>query len=242
MAIGATNQLPFRVGGGPTEVEKVFAFLKNAVGIGGSSPNPLSIEATWRRAIAKGLVCARGADARVVYNAFPQFATDFLAYFERVLQLTPATDETETQRREEATTKWVSSLSARIPEVAAALQEIDPAFTLPDVASDREITSLPGRVFAPFDVGGEAPTYGSGPGFSRLGMYNTYDVVRVQFATTYDGPLTAVDLRKIERAKDLMRSVLPSWNDFWIYVLQPGMAGQAQFLAGATPAGFGAPL
>lgn len=213
--IGPLNPIPTLVGGGPTETEKAYGIISRAMGKGGTARSDDGIDGLWRRSRAKGLAAATSAYRRAIYNAFAHLATDCLPSYERALGLTAAPGATEAQRRDAVWAAWITRATAVVPRMIERLQKIDSRFEGITVPHDYQTTTIHGRAFGPHQDGLEGPTFG-GIGYSVAPNYSTDFVQRVKFDVGYGGALLPSDARKLERAKDQLRSLLPSWVTFSI--------------------------
>ncbi len=214
MSIGSLNPCPFRVGGGPTPSSKAYAFLRNAVGDGGSAADDSGIDGLWRRSRAKGLAAAGSSKRRAILQFCPHLATDAIPYYERVLGLTPAPGESLAARREAIVAEWTAQLDAAIPQIRIQLEALDPRIVLLDVPEARTRYTQFGRAFAPLDPSLEG-VFGMN-GYSITPNYATDFVLIVHFNVGYIGAFTVADARIRERIVALMLKVLPSWVSFRI--------------------------
>jgi hypothetical protein len=212
MSVGSLNPCPVRVGGGPTPSAKAYAFLRNAVGEGGSAEDDSGIDGLWRRSRAKGLAAAGSSKRRASLQCWPHLATDAVPYYERVLQLTPAPGASLTARREAIVAEWTAQLDAAIPQVRTQLQALDARVSLLEVPQTRTRYTQFGRAFGPLDASLEGPFGGAGHGVAP--NYATDFVVIVHFATGYIGPYTVSDGRIREQIVALLLKLLPSWVSF----------------------------
>jgi len=233
MPLGTMNPLPFRVGGGPTPAQRAYSTLRQAVGTGGSAPNDRGIEGLWRRSEAKGLAAASSHCRRALNQAFPHLATDLLPYYERILGLVPEVGATEAQRRDAVVPLWTKRANNSSPSVLLQLQRIDSRLSLLNPPHSGAATAQFGRAFAPLDASLEAPAFGLARGHVQFPNYSTDTIARVLFAVGHSGPLSNEELRIVQRARVLLRDVLPSTTDFTI-VVDDGL-----WHVGVTPIGFG---
>jgi hypothetical protein len=232
--LGSLNPLPFRVGGGPTPSSKAYATLRQAVGKGGSAENDRGIDGLWRRSQAKGLAAATSSTRRALLQAFPQVATDALPSDERILGLIAAPDASETQRRAAVVARWTAQPIRSWNELLTALQALDARFSLVLPADSTEVVSDLGRAFEPYDPSNAAlgPRFGIRGGCTQLPNYSSRQELRVLFTLGYSSVPKPADQNLIEQAKRLLRSALPSDQDFTIAV--------GSWVLGTTPLGLGA--
>lgn len=237
MPLGSLNNLPFRVGGGPTAAESAYSVLRQAVGTGGSAANDRGIEGLWRRSEAKGLAAAASSMRRAMLQAFPYLATDLLPYYERILGLVPQGSEEE--RRQAVVALWTANADNPTQVLLAQLQRIDARLSLIEEPHSRAATVQYGRAFAPHDPALEAPAFGLTRGHVQFPNYSTDMILRVLFSVGHTGPLTGAELLIVERVKSELRKALPSTTDFTIAV-DVGLGGTpGLWHVGSTPIGFG---
>jgi len=239
MPLGSVNPLPFRIGGGPTQTQRVYTTLRQAVGTGGSAPNDRGIEGLWRRSEAKGLAAATSATRRAYLNSFPHLATDLLPYYERILGVVPPTGASEAERRAVIVPLWTKRVNNVTPELVDELAAIDARLSVVTEPHSYAVTAQFGRAFAPLDPTAELPAFGLVRGHALMPGYSTDLTVRVLFTVGYTGPLTEADLAIVQRVRRLLLGFLPSDCDFSIAV-DPGLGGTpGQWHVGVTPIGFG---
>lgn len=237
MPIGSLNPLPFRVGGGLTPAQKAYRTLRQAVGEGGSAPDDRGIEGLWRRSEAKGLAAAASHCRRALIQASPQFATDLLPYYERILGIVP--QGAEAARRDVVVPLWTKRADNAMPRLLERLQVIDARLSLLEFPHSEAVTAQFGRSFAAVEPGLEAPEFGIPRGHVLFPNYSTDSIVRVLFNVGHEGVLSADELVVVERVGALMRDALPSTTDFTI-VVDVGAGGEVGLWhVGKTPIGFG---
>jgi hypothetical protein len=210
---GWHNPFPMTFGGGPTEIERTYAALRSAAGKGGSAADETGIDALRRRVIARGIGRVRAGGKRTALQAFPNLATDLLPYYERLVQLTDDPDLTEDERRMAAAQLYTLQLAMAMPELQAALQQIDPRFSILSKPDSLSVTTMMGRAFE--DYAGTEP-FGGGRESSTLPAYSTRSIVIVLYDIG-DGvrPGTA-ERRAMDQARRLLHDVLPAHEDFRI--------------------------
>ncbi len=228
MPIGGANPCPFRPGGPQTPTQKVYLQLKRAVGEGGSADREDGIDGLWRLSRARGLAAIEQTEIRAPLQAWPQLATDGIAYYERALALSGA-GLPDTARRAQILPPWVTRQDIDLPNLEAELQRIDERFSLQHVDYDLQATTVFGRTFASQD-GVELPIFG-GEGYSRVPNYSTDFCVRVLFTPGYSGLLTERDQGLVDQARARLMELMPSWVDFTI--------ATGLWVLGTTPIGQG---
>lgn len=219
--IGSGNPLPFEIGGGPSSTEEIYESLKQAVGEGMAAEDGTS-EAEWRMAQARGIRAGLNID-RAMNQGFPHLCTDFIEEWEDMFHLVSG-DLSDEERRQRIVDRWVRSIDASGGGIEDDLQGIDPLFSV--VAVDRttsRVTHL-GRSFQDIDPNdGDAcgPAFGGGREATDWPNYSTHrkTIVRYDLPT---GQLTGEAKRRMVRAKEVLREVLPSWADYSIFVGAPG--------------------
>lgn len=234
MGLGPTNPLPMRVGGGPSPTWKAYQTLRQAVGKGGSAENDTGIDGLWRRSRAKGLAAATSSKRRALMQSWPQFATDFLPYYERRIGYFPTPDETETARRERVVAQWTKLPLRSWNDLQTELQAIDARFSLLVHDDTKEIVTIFGRAFDGYDLTSPAvqPPFVIPGGVTQYPAFSTRQVMRVQFTLGYAGVPTYADQVLLDRARDVLRRWLSSDTDFSITT--------GPWVLGTTPLGLGA--
>ncbi len=230
---GGGNPFPIELGGGPSSTQKIYQTLKHAVGIGGAAEDG-TIEADWRFAQARGLRAGWSID-RAVNQAWPSLATDYIQVYEEMLLLNPGSLSDE-ERRKQILDRYTRSIDSSAGGIEEDLQEIDPLFSVINVDRDTARTTMFGRGFedeAPGDTDACGPAFGGGRKSTAWPNYSTdfVSIVRYDLAT---GGLTAEAQRRIERAKGLLREVLPAWVDWWIFIGEPGFVLDQSLLDGGA--------
>lgn len=234
--LGSLNPVPFQVGGGPTNAERAYSTLRQAVGVGGSAANERGIEGLWRRSEAQGVAAATSSTRRAMLNAFPHLATDLLPYYERMLGLVP--EGSEAERRARVVPLWTKRADNPTPAVLDLLRSVDSRLSLIETPHSQEATTQFGRAFAPLEAAAELPAFGLARGHCLAPNYSTDAVLRVLFAIGHTGPLTSPELGVVETVKRVLRDVLQSTTDFSIAV-DDGLGAPGLWHVGSTPIGFG---
>src|SRR5574341_1446327 len=141
--------------------------------------------------------------------------------YEEILTLTPGTDDTEQDRRAKVVDRWTKVTDAVDDTIRAALQVIDPRFQLLLPTFTLATETQAGRYWAPRD--GTEP-FTIGPSTRTMTHYPNYSTEYKVYAFLNlggSGQLpTVADQRSIQRAKDYLNQVLPSWVDFEIFTEQ----------------------
>lgn len=220
---------PFEWGGGPTEVERAWTALRDAVGRGGTAKSLESVDGVWREAKSQALAALRCAGERAAMQAWPDQATDFLEWYERVLLLQPAANDTDVDRQAAATTLWTKEIRSTGGEIEEQLRRIDERFSVLHHTLEQSTTTIAGRTVEPLD--GTLP-FGGG----RIGTeYPLYSSLYVHFVLLDLGGAAPGDaeLRAIELARALLDEVLPAWETYQI-IHEVGVVLDQSFLDGAA--------
>ena len=135
-----------------------------------------------------------------------------------------AGDLSDEERRQRIVDRWVRSIDASGRGIEEDLQGIDPLFSLIAVDHDTSRTTHFGRFFedfAPGDPDACGPAFGGGRTATDWPNYSTYrkTIVRYDLPT---GQLTAEAKKRMDRAREVLREVLPSWADYSMFVGAPG--------------------
>jgi len=214
-SIGWHNPYPFEPGGGETEVELQYNALRGSVGDGGSAEDDNgTVDGVWRQARASGMAQVSGTGQRAALQALPYLATDALEYYESLLFITPDPNETDEERRQAATTRYIERIQATAPDIEADLKAIDPRFSLVSIASGQTETTQHGRAFQ--DLAGTLP-FNGGRQSTIFPNYSTEFVEYVLFALSVGTPPTIAEQLLIEQAKRHLDDVLPSWVNFQVF-------------------------
>lgn len=211
--IGGGNPIPFEIGGGPSSSEAAYNAMRSAVGIGGAAEDG-TIEAAWRMARARGLRAAF-CEGRVAAQYFPDRCTDSIPAFEEILELAPSPDASDEARRQDVLDRWIDSSDYSTSGIEDRLQEIDSRFSIIDNDRDTATITQYGRAFEDWDpTDGDAcgPDFGGRDCSDWPGYSSDFNCI-VMFALDA-GAITGAARKKIERAKDLLNRLLPSWVDF----------------------------
>lgn len=207
---GWKNPFPLEFGGAPTNVEVTYQALRSSVGLGGSAvDDDNTIDGVWRQARASGIAAARTASERAVIQAFPGHATDALPYYEELFALVPEDENNLVARRRAAEQRYVAEVDASVPAVTAALQLIDPRFSLIEVPHAESDETLLGRAFE--DYAATLP-FGGGRRSSHFGNYSSDFIYYVLFGVGGDpGP---TENAIAQQAIDYLNTALPTWVNF----------------------------
>jgi len=228
MAIGELGPCPFDVGGAPSPAERAYRTMRRAVGKGGSAENDLGIDGLWRRSRAAGVAAATSSSERALMQAWPHLATDALAYYARATGLVQGADETEAAFRDRVWVAWATKLQVDCPSLVEELERIDPRASL--VEQTMSATTQHGRALAPLWPAGEAPAWGLPTNAAERPNYATSMIAYVRLALGYAGAPGIADQRILERVRELLRGLLPSWVDFHVLT-------ETSFLVDSSPVG-----
>jgi len=212
MPIGWNNGLPFRVGGGPTLEDRLFAELVQAFGYG-LVPDDIeeSIEGLFLIGMAKALAAAASFDEAAATQVFPGLATDAIADYEQILQLAiESVDEEDRRRAVEEQWTWIPPTT--MPLISERLLEIDPRFDLLDVTWLESATTHFGRTMQ--GQSGE-DAFGGGRTATNVPAFSNADVVYV-FLDVGAGPLSDSARSAYERGRRLLHDSIPAWMDYQI--------------------------
>jgi hypothetical protein len=226
MTLGGLADLPLRLGGGPQPSESAYQVLRNAVGKGGSAEDDTKIEGLWRRSEAKGVASAMSHKRRALIQANPLFATDTLAYYERILGVVPPEGASEAERRAAVVPLWARRIDASVANVAAELEALDARFSVIESPEELSVTTQPGRAF------GSRVELMVLPGeISRVANHSSDFTLRVLFTLGYAGVPTTADRLLIHLAQLKLRELAQGWEDFTI--------STGPWVIGITPIGLG---
>ena len=217
-ALGGGNPLPFELGGGPSRVEQVFTGMKQALGDGGYALDDETMDGQWRLALAKGAVASL-SDERAVKQWDPSRATSWIPVWEKVLLITASDAQSDEERRQVILDRYVATLTAVTGTLEAALQVIDPLFSVVDHDPDTADTTHLGRMFEdwdPSDPDACGPAFGGGRTSTLWPNYSEDLVIFVQYAIA-SGTMTAENQRRLNRAEAILNQALPAWVGFRIF-------------------------
>ena len=223
MALGGGNPFPFKLGGGTSDVERVYNAMFQSVGIGNRATTGTIIEA-WRHARARGIQ-ATAQDERAMFQAFPDFSTDFLPVWEEILDIIPPSEATDDQRRVTVLERYTRTIDATFPKLTEQLQLINPNLEIFDVDQDLKLEMETGvRAFQDYDPNAvdasgpayDLPTGASGPNQTSFPNFSNDFILNVLLNTAV-GPLTVPDQRTIVEVKEELNESLPSWVDFRVF-------------------------
>jgi hypothetical protein len=201
-------------GGAETETELVYRALRATVGQGGFAEDDTNtVEGLWRQARAVGIASFMSFGERSALQAFPDHATDALPYYEQLLLLTndPATSEQD--RREAVAFQYALQIASAIPDIATALQVIDPRFAVLATSFDQADVTVFGRAFEDF-AGVES--FNGGRKSTAFPNYSTELVLFVLLDLGSGNVPSPRERRAMDSARRLLGEVLPAFNDFQI--------------------------
>lgn len=216
--LGGKSPFPYALGGGPSATEQIYNTLKQHVGTGGSAEEQ-TIESEWRlarsRAVAAGL-----AMERAIAQGIPSLVTSYMPVWEEILYLVTNEAASDQVRRTEIIDRVTRQIEADHPKLELQLQEIDPLFSI--IASDAESsrTTTVGRGFEDWDTASTSavgPAFGGGRTFTAVPNFSSDFICTVSYDIDPSG-LSNEQLRRIQRARDVLNEVLPSWVDWRIFI------------------------
>lgn len=211
---GWQNGFPMQFGGGETETELVYRAMRANVGQGGAAEDDTTtIEGLWRQARAVGIAAFMTFGERSALQAFPDRATDLLPYYERLFLLTNDPATSEQARREAAAYQYALQIASAIPDIATALQVIDPRFSVLGTSFDQADVTVFGRAFEDFT--GEEP-FNGGRKSTAFPNYSTELVLFVLLDLGGGNAPNASERRAMDSARRLLNDVLPAFNDLQI--------------------------
>lgn len=224
-AWGRTNPWPFEWGGGQSAFEQTWRALRSMIGPKG--PGPIGgLEDAWRESKAAGIVKVLTMAERAALQAFPNTATDHLPVYLELLRLSPG--PTDQDSRDEASRAWSISISAIIPDLRVALQDIDADLDIITLDNDKLANFQFGQAF--WAPGGS--DFGQYPVFQFASEYPDYANYFILYVLYSNQPVaTGPDPNKIAQVEDLLNERLPSWYDYTIIT-------SVGFLAGTSPVGW----
>lgn len=218
--LGWTSPLAMELGGDPSDVELVWQALRDAVGKGGAALED-TIEDLWRQARARAIAFSASEMERAALQVFPNIATDWLAYYEKLLGVVPPVGATEADRREEVARRFARELRADGQNLLAALQEIEPTSELLEVDPDK-------TTVAQFGIAFNARPYAAPFGTNNASNYPAYstDMIVVVRVTLETG-VSQIPTLTYQRMEETLNELLPAWVDF--AVTQVGSTGAEGF-------------
>ncbi len=176
---GWANPFPLELGGGATNVERIYLALRSAVGTGGSADDDDgTIDGVWRQARASGLAAAATTGERALVNAFPGKATDLLEYYEDLLLIVPEREGDLPGRRALAEQRFTQQVDVSVPQVTDDLQRIDPRFSVLELPRAQGFETLFGRAFEDYAA---AEPFGGGRRSTLFANFSTDFMVWVLF-------------------------------------------------------------
>jgi len=218
-AIGGLCPVPFEVGGGDTEDERVYQAMRRAVGDGGVAVTENGIDGLWRRCKAGAIASLNTFPERAALQAFPHLATDHIPVYEEELGITPAAAATDVARRADITAAYTRKIQATGPDLATQLSAIDPRTSLLDIPRATSGVVALGKAFQPQDG---TPSYGGGRLSTSFPNFSTEFHVPVILnlgASPVPGPGDQLIIARIKRT---LRDVLPAWVSSAVITGSPG--------------------
>lgn len=212
---GWHNPWPFEWGGGPTRVERTYEAMKRAVGEGGYAKNEDGIEGLWRAVRADAIAAINSSAERAITQAFPNLATDHIPVYEEQFRITPASGETDEQRRQAITEAYTRRVESDHPTLLLALQRIDPRFTVPDVPRETSVVVELGKAFQPLSG---TPAFGGGRRSTAFPNYASEYIVPVVLDLSATPTPTAAEQLVLLKAKRYLNEVLSSWMHYAVGV------------------------
>jgi hypothetical protein len=220
MALGWKNPLPLKLGGGRTETELVYEFLRRARGRGPGGKQAIGPADGLRdlklRCEAIAIAKAAAAMEHALMQAFPSKTSSAIEVWENLLGV-PAVGELEDRRR----AVWLAytrEIDATTRGIRDGLQRIDAAFDVDFVPPELAIIAQAGREFGPLP-GTAGPPFGSGVFATRLSTawpnYADFYVLRARYVMPAGQTEIPIQIRAA--AEDYLNDVLPGWMDFTIY-------------------------
>jgi len=192
--------------------------LFQAVGDGLRS-SPDSIVEAWRMSRAEGLSTAV-VDGRVVLQAWPDRATDFLTVYESLLGVSLDPSLSVEDRQIALAVLYTQAIDAVLASIVLQLQVINPLYLVVGMPYDQAITTEMGaRAFADWDP---LDPLASGPAFDLPGrtvsLFSNYSTDFIVYAwLNTPGPLTSSDKRDLTAGAEQLNSMLPAWVDFRVF-------------------------
>lgn len=230
MSFGWKNPLPFKIGGGLTPTEEIYAALRSARGEGGNPPEG-GLQDLWDRSRAKMIAAGQSAVLRAVLQAFPQTMVDHLPVWEKILKIPEL--PTVAERQIAVALALTGIINATTPGLDESLKKIDPAFVVEYLPWDESASTVHGKCFE--GLPGTTPEpFGTGPAAARkstaLPNYSTGFVVHVRYLLS--GGQTEPPAASLSAAVDLLNKQLPFFVGFELYALTSGGEGDGFYLDG----------
>jgi hypothetical protein len=208
--LGWSNPFPLEFGGDETRLERIYATLRSAVGKGGSAANDTGIDGLWRQTRANALAQLEAQAERAALQALPDHATDSLPYYERLLLLRADPAASDDERRAAAAQLYALQVASAIPDLSAALAQIDPRFEIIATSFEQSDTTIIGRGFE--DYAATEP-FGGGRHSTQLPNYSTELVLFVLFDLGGGNLPSPSERRSMQSALGVLNAALPAWND-----------------------------
>lgn len=207
--------MPVDLGGDDSPVEKSYKALRSALGDGGTSEDEDSIDALRLISMSIGLAASAAFDERAALQAFPSLAQDALPAYEDILGIVPSVDETDVQRRADASSRWVDVQSSEIPILTATLRALDARFSVLDTPWSTSRVTLMGRAFAPYVPGADPFSRGvSGERtWSDYPNFSDRDIVVAVLDIGAGIPPGSKELSLIRRGEEILADALPAWAE-----------------------------
>lgn len=219
---GWGNPFPVEFGSGPTAVENIYYALRSAGGRGGSAEDDEhTIDGLWRQCRARAVATVAASGERSALQAFPDRATDLLPYYERLVGAASDPAGDAEARREAAAMLFTRQIASSVPDIALALQAIDPRFSVLETTYAESDSTIFGRDFE--DFAGALP-FGGGRQSTRLPNYSTSFVLFVLLDIGAGIVPITTEQRAIASAGKLLAEVLPGHNSYQI-VTHRGVGG-----------------
>jgi hypothetical protein len=204
--IGRQNPLGTEVGGGESEVERIYNALRGALGEDGAGPVG-SLEDEWRWTRAEAIAAAISLMELALMQYFPDHATVFIPAWEEDLRVPQ--QPTDVERRAAITAAYVGGTGAVWPWLRAQLQKVDPTIDLIVQDPDQSFEFGLGRYLGPRAPEGDVLDYGA-QATSRFPMYSSHFLLTV----LWPGGIPDPALR--DQVERILNDSLPSWCDWQI--------------------------
>lgn len=212
--IGKLNPLPFHLGANPSETERVYRTMREALGRNGAG-QPVAgpehgIEDTWR--LSKARVIARERQrVELAFNQFfPDRATVALDDLEEELEIARAS--TTVDRQAAAASAYTRQLEAVIPELRVSLQAINAGIDVVTWDPDTTTTTRFGIHLTPRDG---SFSFSNDPARASA-LYPNFasDFVLVVLWSGLSSGIPDPD--ELARVENELDEVLPAWCDWTI--------------------------